>query len=51
MNHELNHFLSGIEKKAFRMARLATRDTDHALDVQDTMMLLAQKYASNNQQD
>jgi RNA polymerase sigma-70 factor (ECF subfamily) len=52
MNHELNHFLSGIEKKAFRMARLATRDTDHALDiVQDTMMLLAQKYASKNQQD
>ncbi len=34
------------------MAQLATKDSDHALDiVQDTMMLLAQKYASKNQQD
>lgn len=52
MNHELNHFLLGVEKKAFRMARLATKDNDYALDiVQDTMMVLAQKYASKSQQE
>lgn len=49
MHHELNHFLSGVEKKAFRMAQFATKDTDHALDiVQDAMMVLSQKYAANN---
>lgn len=49
MHHELNHFLSSVEKQAFRMAQFATKDTDHALDiVQDTMMVLSQKYATNN---
>ncbi|HHJ35028.1 MAG TPA: hypothetical protein ENJ87_04615, partial [Gammaproteobacteria bacterium] len=52
MHHELNHFLSGVEKRAFRMAQLATRDTDQALDiVQDTMLVLSQKYADKNQQE
>jgi len=52
MQHELNNFLSSVEKKAFRMAQLATKDADHALDiVQDTMMVLSQKYAYKDQQD
>lgn len=52
MHHELNHFLSSVEKKAFRMAQLATKDTDHALDiVQDTMLVLSQKYTDKSQKE
>jgi len=52
MHSELNNFLSDIEKKAFTMARLATRDSDPALDiVQDTMLVLTHKYADKNPQE
>jgi RNA polymerase sigma-70 factor (ECF subfamily) len=43
----LNRFLVGVEKRAFRMARFAVRNTDDALDiVQDSMLTLARKYSA-----
>ena len=43
---ELNRFLAGVERKAFRMARMALRHDDDALDaVQDAMLQLARRYA------
>lgn len=42
---ELERFLAGVEQRAFRIARIALRDDDDALDsVQDAMMQLAQRY-------
>lgn len=50
--YQLEHFLKGIEKRAFRMAHIATSNVDDALDiVQDAMMILASKYAHRNQQE
>jgi RNA polymerase sigma-70 factor (ECF subfamily) len=44
--HNLEHFLKDVEKRAFRMAHIATSNVDDALDiVQDAMMVLASKYA------
>ncbi len=46
-SRELNRFLAGVERKAFRMARIALRDDEDALDaVQDAMLQLARRYAS-----
>lgn len=43
---QLNHFLAGVEKPALRMAEIATRNPDDALDiVQDTMIKLVEKYS------
>ncbi|BEH11280.1 RNA polymerase sigma factor [Geobacter sulfurreducens subsp. ethanolicus] len=43
---ELNRFLAGVERRAFRMARLATSDDDEALDVvQDAMLGFVRNYA------
>ena len=43
----LDSFLAGVERRAFRRARLATRDPDEALDlVQDAMLRLARSYAT-----
>ena len=43
--HELNLFLAGIEKKAFKQAVYAVRDDASALDiVQDAMISLTEKY-------
>ncbi len=44
----LEHFLSGVEKKAFFTARLATRQEQEALDIVQTAMLkLVQNYRKN----
>ena len=42
---ELSAFLASVERRAFKQAQFAVRDTDHALDiVQDAMMKLAENY-------
>ena len=48
----LDHFLAGVERRAFRMAHLATGDQDEALDiVQDSMVKLVQKYADRQESE
>jgi RNA polymerase sigma-70 factor (ECF subfamily) len=45
----LNSFLAGVERRAFRMARIALRDDEDALDaVQDAMLQLARRYAGRD---
>lgn len=42
---EMGRFLSAVEKRAYRMARIATGDGEEALDiVQDAMFKLVEKY-------
>jgi RNA polymerase sigma-70 factor, ECF subfamily len=44
---ELEKFLAEVERRAFRMAQVALRDPDDAMDVvQDAMLKLARNYAS-----
>jgi RNA polymerase sigma-70 factor (ECF subfamily) len=46
---ELEKFLAEIERRAFRMAQVALRDPDDALDaVQDAMFKLARNYATKS---
>lgn len=46
---DLDVFLAGVETRAFQMARIATRDTEEALDiVQDAMFKLVQRYAEKD---
>jgi RNA polymerase sigma-70 factor (ECF subfamily) len=48
----LNRFLAGVEKRAFRMAEIATGNRDHALDiVQDAMMSLVKNYSHKSEAD
>jgi len=43
---EFGRFLAGVEKRAFRIARIIVRNDDDALDiVQDAMLQLARSYA------
>ncbi len=43
----MDDFLASVERPAFRMAELATRNTDEALDiVQDAMISLVKNYSS-----
>jgi RNA polymerase sigma-70 factor (ECF subfamily) len=43
----LGSFLASVERRALRIAQLATRDRDEALDlVQDAMLRLAKRYGS-----
>ena len=45
---DLEKFLAGVEQRAFRMARVALRNDDDALDVvQDAMLQLAQRYGAH----
>ena len=45
----LEQFLTQVEKRAYRMAQIATSDSEDALDiVQDAMMTLATRYASRD---
>jgi RNA polymerase sigma-70 factor (ECF subfamily) len=47
LSGELEAFLVSVEKSAFHIARLATRDGDEALDiVQEVMIKLVRNYAS-----
>lgn len=44
-HRELDAFLASVEKRAFRMAEIATGNKDDALDIlQDAMFKLAEKY-------
>lgn len=44
-SRELERFLAGVEKRAFRIARIVVRNDDDALDiVQDAMLQLARRY-------
>jgi RNA polymerase sigma-70 factor (ECF subfamily) len=45
----LNRFLAGVERRALRMARIALRHEEDALDVvQDAMLRLAQHYSARD---
>lgn len=49
-HRKLDRFLAGVEKRAFRMARIATSNSDEALDiVQDAMLKLVEKYADKSE--
>ena len=44
---QLNQFLAGVERRALRIAEIAVRDRDEALDlVQDAMIKLVKSYAA-----
>lgn len=51
-NAELNRFFAEVEGRALRMAEIAVRNREDALDiVQDAMLKLARRYASKDQSE
>ena len=51
-NHALERFLSSVEKRAFRIAQVATSNSDDAFDiVQDAMFKLVEKYAGKSEEE
>ncbi len=49
-NQRLDRFLSGVERRALRMAAISTGNTEEALDiVQDAMMRFATRYAGRDE--
>lgn len=49
-HRKLDRFLAGVEKRAYRMAQIATSNSDEALDiVQDAMLKLVEKYADKSE--
>lgn len=48
----LERFLASVEKRAFRIAQIATSDSDEAFDiVQDAMYKLVEKYSGKNEEE
>jgi len=46
-SRDLERFLASVERRAFKIAQIAIRDTDDALDiVQDAMLQLVRRYAA-----
>src|SRR5258706_13241028 len=46
----LDRFLAGVERRAFVMARISTRNSDEAMDiVQDAMLRLVQYYGTREE--
>lgn len=52
INRTLDRFLSGVERRALRMASISTGNQDEALDiVQDAMMRFASRYSARAETD